>query len=289
MKNGKGERIKTLDVINDMIIEELTIAKLGEEDLLWHRPWVVYPRQNYVTHREYNALNRLLLGFDGQEFFVTRAQLAKLKADLKEDDPRYAIQTFPKDRELKGKDDPVNFWETKIHDKGKWIARSWGHSAVPLYAVSQTTLPEPVGKGFTPRSDIESFLNSLGYTIETGGSEAFYDAKADLIHMPARSRFETETAYYQTLFHQIAHATGKKGRLNRWKESFPEDKLWGNREELTAEISSAAICLMFGFKDFARATVEYIDTWIKWINDDDNLFTYAGKQAEKILKLFNLA
>ena len=292
MKGTDGNKIPAVKIANDMIVEELVAAKLGEETLLWQRPWIVYPRQNYVSHRPYNSINRFLLGFDGAEYFVTKTQVKELKAKLKDETPRFALCTFPKFRSIPDENAPINFWETRICKDGKWQAMSFRHTAVTLYAVSQTDLPLPQkDAGFTPRTDVDEFIQSLGFNIQEGGSAAFYDHVADVIHIPTKDRFKNDTVYYQTVFRVIASATGSAKHIKRWKGGNPPaaETQAGTRESLTTELASASLCMMFGFKEFARASAEYIDTWIKNIQSDESLFSYASSHAEKILKKFNLA
>ena len=291
MKATTGKKIPAIHIVNDMIVEELVAAKLGEEELLWHRPWIVYPRQNYVSHRPYNAVNRYLLGYDGAEYFITKTQVAQLKAKIIDDTPRYALCTFPKKRNLPNEDAPVSYWETKVCENGVWKALAFRHTTMSLYAVAQTDIPVPQkDAGFTPRTDVDEFISSLGYNIQEGGSTAAYDKPSNLIQVPTRDRFESATAYYHTLFRLIASATGAS-EVRRWRTENPpaENTQAGIRETLTVELASATLCLMFGFKEFARESAAYIDTWVKNIQQDEGLFTYASAQAERILKKFNLA
>jgi antirestriction protein ArdC len=52
--------------------------------------------------------------------------------------------------------------------------------------------------------------------IHAGRStRARYSPKLDEVEMPAFDRFESGEAYYSTLFHELAHATGHPTRLNR--------------------------------------------------------------------------
>jgi len=64
--------------------------------------------------------------------------------------------------------------------------------------------------------------------------------------MPNRERFETVNAYFQTLFHELTHATGHVSRLNR--PTLTETGRFGSnpycKEELVAEMGVAFSAVM---------------------------------------------
>ena len=79
--------------------------------------------------------------------------------------------------------------------------------------------------------------------IVTGSDVACYLPVTDTVHVPPRADFAGPEAYYATLFHELAHATGHPRRLNRSALVTPAP--FGSpdysREELVAEITSAFV------------------------------------------------
>ena len=51
--------------------------------------------------------------------------------------------------------------------------------------------------------------------ITHGGNAAFYQKGIDQVTMPEPGSFEAPELYYSALFHELTHATGHAGRLNR--------------------------------------------------------------------------
>ena len=77
-----------------------------------------------------------------------------------------------------------------------------------------------------------------------GGGTAFYRPRVDQVTMPAPGRFEAPELYYSTLFHELTHATGHAGRLNR--ATLVDAVRFGDtnysKEELVAEMGVASLC-----------------------------------------------
>jgi antirestriction protein ArdC len=91
----------------------------------------------------------------------------------------------------------------------------------------------------------DEFLCSTGADIREGG-EAYYVPSRDFISMPAFEAFKSADHFYGTVFHELLHWCGHKGRLDRdLKNRF------GSRnyaaEELIAELGAAFLCAEFGF------------------------------------------
>jgi len=100
-------------------------------------------------------------------------------------------------------------------------------------------------KPVNPIAECESIANHMPNAprIEQH-SQAFYRPSADIVGMPSRSCFESPEAYYSTLFHELAHATGHKSRLNRFEENVTDHQFGSesySKEELVAEISAAML------------------------------------------------
>ena len=120
--------------------------------------------------------------------------------------------------------------------------------------------------------------------VEIGGTKACYSPGLDRVRVPEMFRYDKAEEYYSTLFHELAHATGHKSRLDR--EGITGQHFFGDavysREELVAEMSAAFLC---GYCGIVNATIEnsaaYLQSWIKTLRGDNKLAIVAGAQAQK--------
>lgn len=91
------------------------------------------------------------------------------------------------------------------------------------------------------------------------GNTATYTRKTDVITLPF-SNLKT-ASYYRTLFHELAHSTAHKTRLNRNNVG-----LFGSysytHEELIAEFTAILLCFKTDLlKDNLHHHAEYINAW----------------------------
>jgi antirestriction protein ArdC len=121
--------------------------------------------------------------------------------------------------------------------------------------------------------------------IHHGDPAAFYRPADDSIHLPAPGGFRSAQAYYATLFHELAHATGHPRRLGRFGLDMAVPPFGSpdySREELTAEMAAAFLC---GEVSISAATVEqstsYIANWLRVLGRDPRAVVVAGSGAQK--------
>ncbi len=120
--------------------------------------------------------------------------------------------------------------------------------------------------------------------IEYAGSRAFYSPLTDRITLPPRELFASAEEIYASLFHELGHASGARGRLNR--RSIVEGAPFGSAtygfEEIIAEMSAAYLCAEAGI---SPAVIDnesaYIQNWLKALRDDRRLVVHAAAQAQK--------
>ncbi len=101
---------------------------------------------------------------------------------------------------------------------------------------------------------------------EGAGSPAYYPA-LDEIRMPRASQFNTIESFYKTAFHELAHWTGHKTRLDRFKPALSTKQEYAF-EELVAELSAAFQCAEFGFDNYDDRHAGYIGHWLKLLTED---------------------
>ena len=119
--------------------------------------------------------------------------------------------------------------------------------------------------------------------IAHGGDRAFYTPATDRVMMPNPEAFRMPEAYYSTLFHELAHSTGHKSRLDRdlanWFGTEPYAK-----EELVAEMTSAFLGAHAGIDTAALVenSAAYLRGWASRIAEEDGgkLVISAASQAQ---------
>lgn len=120
--------------------------------------------------------------------------------------------------------------------------------------------------------------------IREGGQAAWYRPSDDLVNIPPISKFETPDAFYATLYHELAHATGHEKRLNR--KGVTESIQFGSgeysKEELVAELTSAFCCATVGLDNsLIEDSASYIGGWLGVLRNDPKAVVIAAAQAQR--------
>lgn len=117
-----------------------------------------------------------------------------------------------------------------------------------------------------------------------GGDRACYVPGLDSIRMPPRSAFGLAEGYYETLFHEMGHATGHGSRLSR-KEIVSGSYFGGHDyslEELVAELCAAFLCAEAGVDQVVvENQAAYIQGWLSKLQTEPQAFVVAAARAQK--------
>lgn len=114
----------------------------------------------------------------------------------------------------------------------------------------------------------------------------FYTPETDEVHVVPKENFESLSAYYGTVAHEIAHSTGAASRLNR--TGITELDHFGTpryaEEEVCAEMTATFLAKEFD-ANLKPKEVEnhqaYLLSWGKVIKEDPNALFRAIRAAEK--------
>ena len=300
-------------------INKTVIDGLKAKGLSWFKPWKSGQANapfNLATDRFYNGFNIFILNFEmvdkGYEFnqWLTFKQVSAKGGKV-----------------VKGsKSTEVYFWQIGYLDNstGKFVAPKLVKSINPnermadgklrylktfsvkfykVFNVAQCTGIEPkVMEDTTGDVDNEpnvvaeslskSYIDNQG-TLKLVHIEdsAYYSPNRDVVNMPKLDTFVDSDSYYKVLFHELAHSTGHKDRLNR--KTLLEVNKWGDttyaKEELVAEISAMYIVGMLGLepKDNESNSQAYIKGWCKYLEDKPKECVYAMQQATKVVDYIN--
>lgn len=119
---------------------------------------------------------------------------------------------------------------------------------------------------------------SLGY----GGDKANFGWTTDHIQLPPQASFDSDPEFQATRFHEMAHSTGHKKRLNRPQavefDHFGSDKY--GKEELVAEMTTCMLLAVTNLDSPFDNSAAYINSWINAIKGDTSLVISAGAQAQ---------
>ncbi len=277
------------------------LQKMAEGDIPWRKPWrpsganitkIDYEKFafNRVTQKIYSTLNQYLLNKPGE--YASFKQWEELGGHVKKG-AKAEIVVFWKwiDKTEKTTDDDGNEITKLVHIPFLKYNR--------IFHISDVEGVEPLRfdkikdsddkKTFAEIATAENIINDYTTTEDIplyyDGNRAFYAPKSDSITIPERFKFgKNGNEFYSTVFHEMAHSTGHKTRLDRFNDGnayFGSEEY--SKEELVAEISASAIMATLDIeteKTFTNSTA-YLQSWIKALQNDKKMFVIASQQADK--------
>ena len=264
-------------LVTDRIIEPLEKGTVP-----WQRPWRTagIPR-NAITGRPYKGLNALMLACLGyeQNLFLTYSQVNKeLKGRIKQGEHGHVITWWKSNKPKEG--------EVQTEDKAKAYLR--------YYTVFNISQCEGIPEGFVipQREEIElpaceDIVKNMPQCpeIKHKSHPAFYHPIDDFINMPKRNAFNSDAAYYSTLFHELVHSTGHYSRLRR--KDLIEMSEFGSEpyshEELVAEIGTCFLQSVTGIESEFQNSAGYIQGWLSALKNDKRFILSASAMAQKAI------
>ena len=103
-------------------------------------------------------------------------------------------------------------------------------------------MPNSVTADETAESVIDAYVARENVSLENvEGNAAFYQPAADRIVLPLLAQFAETAEYYGTAFHEMIHSTGHMIQLARHDNTAFFGSESYSKEELIAEIGSAAL------------------------------------------------
>jgi Antirestriction protein len=275
-------------------ITDYVIAALEKGDILWNKPWHSYglPR-NITGETAYRGWNAFLLNFVclckqyETPYFITFLQAQKLGGTIRKGQKGYRIIYMAPV--------PSRYMSRKVRDEATGIEKEVPQMIrVPkmhtVFNIAQTegidfTIDKPQQRTDVQKIEAcEQIIAAMPKRppITHKGDQAYYLPSLDEVFMPDQSLFHHDEGYYSTLFHELAHSTGHRSRLNR-EELMQSDGFGGNnysKEELTAELTAAYLCGITGIR---QKTIDnsaaYIKGWLRKLRGDKKFFLNAASQA----------
>jgi antirestriction protein ArdC len=266
------------------IVTNRIIAQLEQGTIPWRKPWTEggHP-QNLITKTLYRGINIWMLSSYGyaQNYFLTFKQLKALGGSVQKGEKAQLVVFWKKSEEQQ---------ETTDEDQkpAKAILRYYY-----VFNIAQCdNLPEILTIPFDQQLPFSSITvcdeiiehMPICPSIKHGKTKAFYDPLKDFISVPKPGIFDNAESYYDTLYHELIHATGHQSRLNR-KEVVEHDKFGSEQysiEELTAEIGACYLNSISGISEKVfDNNVAYINGWLTALRNNKRLIVYASSQAQR--------
>ncbi|MEM8493984.1 MAG: ArdC-like ssDNA-binding domain-containing protein [Planctomycetota bacterium] len=238
-------------------ITDLVLQKLDEGTVPWQSAVIGNELpQSLSTGKPYRGVNIFLLAMTAlakqydSPWWVTFKQAVEWGGKVKKGEKATRIVFWKKLKPKEDPDDGRRPGELSADDlKPKFILR---HFSV-FNAKAQCeglNVPAPIERPAEPFVAIREAERILANypnppPIEHGGVSPAYLPKLDVVRMPEKDRYVTAEEYYADSFHEHAHATSHKSRLDRDISTEFGSTPYA-KEELIAEMSSAFLCAAAG-------------------------------------------
>ena len=258
------------------------IAEMEQGIIPWRKPWAATGLAiSHTTGKPYSLLNQMLLGRAGE--YLTYKQVNAEGGYVRKGEKAHMVvfwKWLDKEDAETGEVKQIPFlrYYNVFH-----ITQCENIRA--KYAAS---LPQTASADAAAEAIITEYVKREGVHMEhIEGDRAFYRPSTDSITLPLLKQFAETAEYYGTAFHEMVHSTGHMKRLNRLDATafFGSDAY--SKEELIAEIGSAALVNHAGLetdKSF-RNSAAYIQNWLQVLKNDKRFIVSAAGKADKAVEL----
>lgn len=258
------------------VVTDQIVKQLQEGIIPWRRPWMTNGPTSYVTNKEYQGINTILLQSNYESpYWLTFRQAQRMGG---------AIKAGEKGR-------PIVFVDRMIKEEtnkeGQVVLKP-----IPFlkyYTVFNWCQTKGLPEKIPPERDnqciqgAEDLLRMRDPSIDIDTEQAYYCPHSDMIYLPRLDQFESSEAYYATAFHELTHWTGGAVRLCRDTiTNYHIGKDVRSQEELTAEMGSAFFCQLAGLdtSETLQNSTAYIQSWVKHLQNNPKWILRASKQAK---------
>jgi len=268
------------EVITNRFIEQLKRGTVP-----WQKPWISTV-QNIVSRKPYRGINAFILGTTDRTspYWLTFKQALELGGHIKKGEKSQPVIYYKLLEKRDAGGNPV------LRDDGQPIrvplvrwANVFNLDQAEGIAAPHITSTQNTGQPLERATAIVKDAKLCPIFHE--GFAALYSPKDDVIRLPAPTTFHSKEAYYQTLFHEMTHATGHEKRLNR--EGITQPIEFGSprysKEEMIAELGASFLANEAGILNQVEFenSAAYLDHWIKRLSDDPKLIVSAASQAQR--------
>jgi antirestriction protein ArdC len=271
---------KVAKIFADKMIKMIEDGSAGGR---WIAPWDKFASDlpiNIVSKNHYNGINIFLLWAAGfaSPYWGTMKQWNQAGAKIRKGEKPTQIifyTTFESKTETDSNGDPVLIPAMRYY-------KVWNANQVEGWEAPETDNKQVLSKDDV-RHRCDALIAATGAEIHHGGNRACYIPSKDCILLPEFNSFKNADAYYQTAFHELAHWTGHKSRMNRSFKNRFGDHAYA-LEELLAEMSAGIICAMVGIETHTRMDhAKYIKGWLEALKEKPQCLVSVASRASKVV------
>jgi len=260
------------------------IEKIETSEGSWIQPFNQSIPSNFSNGIEYGGINIPNLWMEAEEKgytcneWATFKQIKELKGTVNKDEKGTSIFFF-KPSKIKEVD------ETTGEEIEKTIPML---KTYLVFNKDQTSLKDT--KTVETILELEEFKDNLFVNVKHSNTGAFYLPREDYINIPHIETFISSDFYYAVLFHELAHSTGHKERLNRdlsGKMKGTQAELMSYaKEELIAETTCSFLQAKFGLNStkMEEQNALYLKSWMKPLKENPKILWSIFSEASKAYK-----
>ena len=259
-------------------ITDRMIKEMEQGIIPWRKSWMASGRAvSHVTGKAYSLLNQMLLGKAGE--WLTYSQCLQEGGHVRKGEKARMVvfwKWLDSKDEQTGEIQQVPFlrYYSVFHlDQCEGITAK--HSAMVEHPAEADAAAEAI---------IAEYVGREGVGLEyQEGDAAYYQPSLDRIVLPKLSQFTETAEFYSTAFHEMVHSTGHMKRLARLDTTAHFGSEVYSKEELVAEIGSAALVHHVGLETEGsfRNSAAYIQNWLLVLKNDKRFIVSAAGKAEK--------
>lgn len=273
--------INVYQIVTDRIISEL------EKGIIpWNKPWTGPSGRSGAwsrsTGRAYSLLNQMLLRKPGE--YLTYKQAQEAGGQVRKGEKSSMVVFW--------KQVPIEEQQPDGTKVKKMIPMLRYYNVFHIDQIDGITAKykaDEIGH-FDPIAEAEAiaaeYSKRENITIDHNLEEAYYSPSRDLISVPHPEQFPDNAEYYSTLFHEMVHSTGHASRLDRLTKTAHFGNEEYSKEELVAEIGSAALMAHIGIENprTFKNSVAYVQSWLRALRNDNKLIVSASSKADKAVE-----
>lgn len=253
---------KVYDLVRDRIV---TALESGVSP--WSKPWIGGAPANLKSGRSYSGINVFLCGCNTfrSRYFLTYKQAAELGGQVKRGEKATPIVFYSP---LPGRVERTPSGEVSLGRDGCVMRYYSAFNLDQIDGIEDPDLAEGLSTvAPDPIHEIESLVESMPNrcAIEWIGQRAYYSPLTDTVTMPDRERFSDSVRMYAVLLHELAHSTGHRSRLARFKTGDASKGTAYAAEELVAEVASCLTLASLGIDPPIDEASSYCAGWAQRI------------------------
>lgn len=266
-------------------ITDRFIEQLKKGTVPWQQPWISSV-QNIVSRKPYRGINAFTLGMTDRTspFWLTFKQALDLGGHVKKGEQSQPVIYY---KLVEKRDDADH---VKLRDDGRpdriplvrWanvfnLDQTEGIEAPVLEVTQSPAQPLEKAAAIVQKAKLCP-IHHIGFA-------ALYSPTDDVIRLPAPTTFCNQESYFQTLYHEMTHASGHGSRLDR--EGITQPVRFGSekysKEELIAELGAAFLSSEAGILSQVQFenSAAYLASWIQTLENDPKMIVSAASHAQR--------